>query len=317
MAQNRIQFQPGLSLEEFQSKFSTEEQCEAAFAHMRWPHGFVCPNCGNSTHSSFLVDDRTVWQCSSCRYQTTVRAGTIMHSSKISLLKWFLAIYLISQDKNGHSALSLKRYLGICYRTAWRLKHKLLEVVAESELARILSGDVVADDAYLGGVHKGKRGRGSENKVLFIAAVQLDAQENPSYVRFDLLPNLKKTSIRQWAKGALDSEVHLTTDGFSSLTAAADVVAEHTPVVVSPKKSSDLKIFRWVNTSISNLKTAISGTYHHVNFHKYATRYLGEFQYRFNHRANLHTIPEKILDSCAITAPCPEKWLRLGEVRNL
>ena len=107
-----------------------------------------------------------------------------------------------------------------------------MKVMANSESARTLSGDVVADDAYLGGVHKGKRGRGSENKVLFMAAVQRNAMGNPRYVRFDLLPNLTKPSIKQWANDALDPDASLTTDGLPSLTAAADVVANHAPVVV-------------------------------------------------------------------------------------
>ena len=315
MPQNKIQFQPGMSLSELIERFGTEAQCEAALERARWPSGFVCPECGETAHSTFLADGRKYWQCAHCRAQVTVRCGTLFHASKLPLTKWFQAIYLVTQNKNNISALSLKRHLGVCYRTAWRVKHKLLAAMAERESRRLLRGVVLADDAYLGGVHAGKPGRGSQNKVPFVAAVELNDAGHPQHVRFDQLGDLKGETLANWARTALHTSVHLVTDGLASFSAAGAVVAAHGAIVVGPRQSSDLGVFEWINTFIANLKTPIRGTYHHFDFEKYGRRYLAEAQYRVNRRFELHTLVDRLLGTCARTAPCPERWLRLGLVR--
>jgi transposase-like protein len=304
-----------MSLNEFIALYGTEEQCEAALLQARWPDGFVCPECGERHHSTFLVEGRRYWQCAHCRGQTTLRSGTLFHASKLPLKVWFQAIYLVTQNKNNLSALSLKRHLGVCYRSAWRVKHKLMEAMAEREAPQRLHGDVVADDAYLGGKHAGKPGRGSQNKVPFIAAVELDEEGHPHRVRLDAIPDLKGASVRAWARNALDPCVHLVTDGLSSLAAAAEDVAAYGAIIVSPRKSSELSPFRWVNTFISNAKTAIRGTYHHFDFAKYRRRYLAQAQYRINRRFDLPSLVGRLLWASARTAPRPERWLRMAQVR--
>lgn len=315
MPQNPIQFQHGMSLSEFAVQYGTEAKCEAALLQSRWPEGFVCAACGEQGHSRFLVEGRWYWQCRRCREQTTLRSGTLFHASKLPLTVWFQAMYLVTQNKNNLSALSLKRHLGVSYRSAWRIKHKLLETMVEREAPRRLRGDVVADDAYLGGVRSGKRGRGSENKVPFMAAVELDSDGHPQHVRLDAIVDLKGTSVRAWAKCALHPDAHLVTDGLASLGAAASEVAAYGAIVVGPRKSSELSPFQWVNTVIANVKTAMRGTYHHVDFEKYRHRYLAEAQYRINRRFDLPSLVGRLLWAAARTRPCPEDWLRLAETR--
>ena len=114
------------------------------------------------------------WQCASCRHQCSVISGTIFESTKLPLTRWFLAMHLLTQAKNNVSALELKRHLGVSYPTAWLVKHKLMEVMRLREDSRQLTGRVEIDDAYLGGEHSGgKTGRGSQNKVPFIALFHL------------------------------------------------------------------------------------------------------------------------------------------------
>lgn len=314
MPQNNIQFQHGMSLSEFIERYGSEAQCEAALAKARWPTGFVCPKCGEREHSRFLADRRWYWQCSHCRAQTTVRSGTLFHASRLPLTKWFQALYLVTQNKNNISALSLKRHLGVSYSTAWRVKHKLLEAMRQREARRLLQGVVVADDAVLGGVHHGKPGRGSENKAPFVAAVELDDDGHPWHVRFDAITDCKGETLAAWAQSALDPEAHLVTDGLASFAAAGTQVGAYGAIIVSPRKSSDLEPFRWVNAFISNVKTAIRGTYHHFDFAKYRHRYLAEVQYRINRRFDLPSLVGRLLHTCARTGPCPERWLRLAEV---
>jgi transposase-like protein len=313
MPQNKIQFQHGMSLSELISRYGTEEKCEAALQKARWPTGFVCPACGQREHSRFLADGHWYWQCSHCRTQTTVRSGTLFHASRLSLTQWFQAIYLVTQNKNNLSTLSLKRHLGVAYSTAWRVKHKLLEAMRQRESRRLLRGVVFADDAVLGGEQAGKPGRGSENKAPFMAAVELDDNGFPQHVRFDPIADYKGDTYAAWAKRALHPDSHLVTDGCASFNAAGAQVAAHGAIIVGNKKSSDLEPFRWVNTFISNAKTAITGTYHHFDFDKYRHRYLAEAQYRVNRRFDLASLVGRLVHACANTTPCPERWLRLAE----
>ena len=132
MAQNPIQFQKGLSLQQLLSDYGTEEQCEQALEHWRWPQGFVCPNCAHQ-HEPVRLRTRTLLQCRHCHHQASLTAGTIFADTKLPLTTWLLAMFLLTQQKNGLSALALKRHLGVSYPTAWRLKHKLLQVMKERD----------------------------------------------------------------------------------------------------------------------------------------------------------------------------------------
>lgn len=311
---NKIQFQPGLSLPDFFAQFGTEAQCEAALEKARWPDGFICPECGGEKHSLVHRDGEKLWQCSACRKQTSLRAGTIFESTRLPLRLWFLGIYHLSQPKNNVSALELKRLLGINYKAAWRMKHKLMQVMDEREADRVLGERVEVDDAYLGGVHSGIVGRGAEGKVPFVIAVQTtEDEQRPWYVRLDPLPGFTKRALVQWAEEALAPDALMVSDGLACFVAAGELVAEHERVVVGTRKSSDLECFHWVNTLLGNIKSSIQGTYHGFKFDKYAARYLGELQYRFNRRFDLPTMIPRLLRACALTTARPEKWLRTAE----
>ena len=155
MAMNRVQFQHGLSMPEFLQRYGTEEQCAGALQVARWPHGFVCPECGGAASTSFVRGGLRYWQCAACRHQCSLLSGTIFAGTKLPLTRWFLALQLLTQSKNNVSALELKRQLGVCYRTAWLLKHKIMEAMRLREDSRELDGRVEIDDAYLGGERSG------------------------------------------------------------------------------------------------------------------------------------------------------------------
>lgn len=130
MGIDKIQFQKGLSMAEFMERYGTEEKCQAALVGSRWPSGFVCPECGGARHSTFERKGLQYWQCARCREQTTAICGTIFQATKLPLTRWFLAMHLLSQSKNSVSALELKRHLGVRYKTAWLMKHKLMQVMS-------------------------------------------------------------------------------------------------------------------------------------------------------------------------------------------
>ena len=230
MPQNPIQVQPGMSPDDVFARYGTEARCAAALEAARWPQGFVGPHCGAKTHSRRHVDGRAERQCARCRVQTALTCGTLFERSKLPLTTWFQALYLVTQNKNNLSALSLNRHLGVCWRTAWRLTHKRLEAMAERASGRLLTGVVGADDAVGGG----KRGRGAEGKAVFIAAVDVDDDGHPRHVRFDVLPDLKGDTLRAWVRKALDPDTHRVTDALASLGCAGAHVAAHGAIVVSP-----------------------------------------------------------------------------------
>lgn len=313
MAMNRVQFQAGLSMAEFLQRYGSEAQCAEALAAARWPDGFRCPHCGETRHTTFTREARKYWQCHRCRAQTTVTAGTIFQATKLPLRLWFLAMYLLTQAKNNVSALELKRHLGVCYKTAWLVKHKLLQVMSEREARRQLDGRVEIDDAYLGGERSGKRGRGSENKVPFVVAVQTSDDGHPLYLRLDRLA-FTHEAIERWANQALAESARVVSDGLNCFRALAGNVAEHQAIVVgSGRQAVGHAAFRQVNTVLGNLKTAIAGTYHAFDFDKYAHRYLAEVQYRFNRRFDLKSILSRLLRAAALTRPSPAPRLRLAE----
>lgn len=200
MARNPIQFQHGLSLPAFLDQYGSEEQCRAALYRYRWPKGFVCPECGNTTCCQL---SRGLYQCHRCHHQISLTAGTIFHATHLPLTTWLLAIYLLTQRKSGISALQLSRELGVAYNTAWKLKHKLLQVMHERNQGEALSGRIEVDDAYLGGERPGKRGRGAEHKFPFVAAVQTDAEGHPQRVQLRRVSGFTLAEIRRYAQRPL------------------------------------------------------------------------------------------------------------------
>lgn len=315
MKMNRIQFQPGLSLPAFHEQFGTEAQCEAALERARWPQGFRCPHCGEARHSAFRVGRRKTFQCNACRKQTSLIAGTLFQDSHLALTLWFLAIYLISEAKTGLSALALKRQLGVSYPTAWLIQHKLMQAMAERDAQYTLMGEVQVDDAYLGGERSGgKAGRGSENKVPFVAAVSVDADGHPIYAKLIPVPGFTRNALADWAKTALSPGCLVISDGLACFAGVVDAGCEHRPTVVGDRKPKDLPEFLWVNTLLGNLKTSLGGAYHAFDFAKYGGRYLATFAYRFNRRFHLETLPMRLLAAAASIGPRPERWLRMAEV---
>jgi transposase-like protein len=317
MSINIIQFQKGLSLSDFMHSYGTESQCEQALFNARWPKGFSCPQCEATAYNVFRRDGCTYWRCRSCQHQTTLIAGTIFHATKLSLQQWFQALYLLTSAKNSISALELKRHLGVCYHTAWRVKHKLMAVMEGKESSRTLEGRVEVDDAYLGGEHPGgKAGRGSENKVPFIAAVQTSVDEHPQFVIFSRVKAFSKAEVETWARQHLASSAVIISDGLGCFSAVTAAGCSHEPEVVgTQRKSTQLPQFKWVNTLLGNLKTSLSGTYHAFDFEKYGYRYLAEAQYRFNRRFKLADMLPRLLRACAVSVPWPEARLKLCEVQ--
>jgi ISXO2-like transposase domain/Transposase zinc-ribbon domain len=315
MAMNKVQLQPGLSMLEFFNLYGTQEQCEQVVRHWRWPEGFVCPACGQTEYSEFRRSARLYFQCCACRHQCSLISGTIFDSTKLALPTWFVALHLITQSKNNVSALELKRHLGVSWPTAWLIKHKIMQVMLEREEDRQLTGRVEIDDAYLGGeLHGGKAGRGSPNKVPFVAAVQTTESGAPVLVCFSQRP-FTKESIKEFAARSLAAPATLVSDGLGCFTAVQGTGILHRPHITgSGAASVEHPEFLAVNTILGNLKTAFAGTYHSFGFAKYSHRYLAQVQYLFNRRFDLRAILVRLVRAACCTKPCPLHVLNSAEL---
>jgi ribosomal protein L37AE/L43A len=317
MAMNRVQFQPGLSMPEFYQRYGTEAQCQAALQSARWPDGFVCPQCAGVARTSFVRGGLPYWQCGACSHQCSLISGTMFESSKLPLGRWFLAMQLLTQSKNNVSALELMRQIGISYRSAWLLKHKIMEAMRLREQYRELDGRVEIDDAYLGGEHPGgTRGRGSENKIPIVAAVQTTADGKPIVACLRQQPHSGE-EVAVFAAQHIATSATVVSDGLWCFRATAIVGAAHQRFIVGGARDRvKLPQFKAINTLLGNLKTAIGGTYHAFDFAKYAHRYLAEFQYRFNRRFDMRALFTRLLVALVAAPPSPEHRLRLAETHR-
>lgn len=310
MSINGIQFQKGLSLAQFMAQYGTEEQCEAALVKARWGGGFECARCAHTQAYEFRRSSHPYRQCKACRYQTSLRAGTVMEHGRLPLRTWYLAIYLMTQSKTNIAALALMRHLGISWRAAWLLKHKLMEVMAQREADRPLQGDVRVDDAYLGGEHPGGgRGRGSSNKVAFVAAVEM-RHGRPQRVRFDPVDGFSFAALTPWARRAIAPGSCIISDGLLGFEVLQKLGYVHKAVIAPRGKAgTEIEPFKWLNVLLGNVKTAFSGTYHAFKFAKYARRYLAEMQYRFNRRFDLPAMVPRMAAAIIHTRPCSKRQI--------
>lgn len=264
-----------ISIAEFTKRYSTEETCREHLTNLRWPDGFICPCCGN-THAHQLSNGR--YQCSKCRRQTSVTAGTFMHRSHVSLRKWFLAFYFVTQDKRGISATQLSYLIGVTYKTAWFMLHRIRKAMGQRDEQYLLNGIVEFDDTYFGGPTVGKkRGRGTEKAKAFVA-LSLNQNSHPKFLKMGTTDNLKKQSVQKFAKSAIQPGSTVISDGYRSyISALENYDHQHKPY--DPNAGE----LMWLHTIISNAKAFILGTYHGLPKQNLSD-YLNEFCYRFNRR---------------------------------
>lgn len=311
MARNKVQFQRGLSDVEFDRLYGTEEKCREALFSWRWPEGFECPACGGHAHCELAK--RALWQCNACRTQTSLTAGTIFAATKLDLVVWCRAMFHMTQTKQGISALELSRRLDVNYNTAWKIHHKLRQVMLERELVKPLEGRVEMDDAYLGGARSGgKRGRGSPGKTPFVAAVET-ADGKAHRVKLRRVRRFTKQANQKVTASIVKPGARVVTDGLGCFKGVAGAGCTHEAIVTgSGRKAARHPAFKAVNTVLANIKTAIVATFR-TGAGKHAPRRLAEFAWRFNRRYDLPSMIPRLGFIAARTSPMPYRLLKLAE----
>ena len=222
-------------------------------------------------------------------------------------------MHLLTSSKTNLSALELMRHLGVCYRTAWKLKHKITQAMTAREEGRQLDGFVQIDDAYLGGERNGgKSGRGSENKQPFVIAVSTDENlEHPTFAIIEPVRSFSNAAMLDWGRRRLAPDAEAFSDGLACFRRFADLDHAHTVLdTAGGRAATEAKGARWANIVLSNVKRAISGCYHAIRQGKYARRYLAEAAYSFNRRFHLPSMLPRLARAMMLCKPCAERPLR-------
>src|SRR5438045_7408475 len=198
----------------------SNEKCRARLTELRWPNGVTCPRCQSKSISTIVERDQ--YDCNACRYQFSVTCGTIFHDTHLSLSKWFLAIYLMTESKKGMSALQMKRTLCIAYETAWYLCHRIRAAMREIN-SELLRGIVEVDETYVGGKVRGM-GRGYKgNKPIAIGAVQRAGK-----IRLQVIAHTDKATLHKFIhdNAAPDTEA-IYTDEIPAYLGIDDADTQH------------------------------------------------------------------------------------------
>ena len=312
IAKNLILFQKGLSLAEFQNQYGTEERCRKALFQWRWQKGFRCPACYDDRFCG-LFNGR--YQCNGCRHQTSLTNGNLFADTKLPLTVRFLAIYLLTQNKNTISALELKRQLGVFYNTAWLLKHtKILQVMKERDDVLDLDGPVQIEDTHWGGERRGgKPGRGAPGETPFLAAVQCNDDGCPLWLRLTRVQGFSRHEIERWARKLLSPDCTVVSEGLPAFWGIdREGYAYHSQVAGGGPDSVRNPAFLWVNTLMGNVKNALHGTYHTIR-DKHLLCYLAEFFYRFTRRFQLEDLLPCFTYVALRASPLPYRYAKLAE----
>jgi transposase-like protein len=290
------------TLVEFQEMFPDEQACWAHLRAVRWPEGFECPACRHR-ESSWLAR-RRLEQCRSCRRQTSVTAGTVLHGTRVALRIWFLAFFFLGRHKKGISALQFQRDTGLgSYQTAWTLLHKVRAALGEAS-ERQLSGNIEVDETYVGSREKGLRGGRQRSRKTIVTAAIENRGRSAGALRLGRVDNVSGEQLGGFVEGVVDpSRATVFTDAWQGYAGLPRRGFRHrSETQGSGDRATEL--LPWAHTIFSNLKTWLRGTYHGVS-KKHLGRYLCEFEYRFNRRRVEHALFEQVIRAAATASPSP------------
>lgn len=268
------------TLAELEARFRSEEACREYLFRLRWPEGFRCPRCGEGKAWPLRS---ALWQCAGCGRQVSVTAGTIFQDTRTPLTVWFRAMWWVTSQKNGVSALGLQRVLGLgSYQTAWAWLHKLRRAMVRPGRDR-LSGSVEVDETYLGGLEEGVRGRQTERKALIVVAAQEDGR-GIGRIRMRRVPDASAESLVPFVKESVEPRSVVHTDGWLGYEPLESEGYRHEVTFLRGQKKSPSELLPRVHRVISLLKRWLLGTHQGAVSFEHLDYYLDEFTFRFNRR---------------------------------
>ena len=267
-------------------QFGNEGKCREYLEALRWRDGIKCPRCDHDEISK--IANRDQFYCVKCHYNFSVTAGTIFNDSHLPLMKWFLCTYLLCEAKKGMSAHQLHRTLGVSYKTAWYLCHRVRAAMKEVN-PEPLDGIVEMDETFVGGVQRGKHWKRAENNK---KEVVVGIKQRGGELRFFHAEDVKSGTLAKYIKENISGDVDLImTDEWPAYKGALaqagfdreivhKTVNHHDGVYVNGDITTN-----GIESAFSLLKRGIIGSWHKVSA-KHLTAYLDEMTFRFNNRSN-------------------------------
>lgn len=300
------------TLLEFQTRFATDEDCEAYLAECRWPDGFRCPACDGER--TWALPARRLRECADCGRQTSTTAGTVLHRTRLPLRVWFWAAYLMVVDSRGISARGLQRQLGLTrYETAWMLLHKLRRATVDLNRG-LLRGDVEVDEAWVGGYQPGGTGRKrvGRNAALVVLAVEV-RNGHPERLRARLVPDDGAGSLVGFVCEVVEPGSTIITDGWPGYLPLTAAGYEHIRIVEG-SGAGFVNPVPHLHQTIGNLKAWLNGTYRFVS-RRHLAVYLDEFAFRHNGRLNRAAAFQTLLGLG--TGRGPTEWSTIAGAKDI
>lgn len=264
---------------EFDRRFCDEQSCLEYLFQLRWPAGFVCPRCG---HTDFWRSARGLYVCCKCEHQQSVTAGTIFHGTRKPLMVWFKALWWFSTRKSGINAVCLQGLLGLgSYMTAWRWLQKLRSCTIFPDREK-LSGNIEADEFYLGGEQGGKCGRGAEHKCKVAVAVERKGRKL-GRVRMQVISRCSADELVGFAKANITKGSNITTDGWKGYSGLENAGYIHRKILKNQVDDKE-SVLPGVHLVVSLFKRVILGTFQGRFGEQYLQRLQDEYVFRFNRR---------------------------------
>lgn len=286
--------------------FPDDAACLDYLAGLRWPDGFVCPGCGGR---QAWRTGAGLWMCTACQRRTSVTAGTIFHRTRTPLSTWFAAIWFLTSQKNGMSALGLQRVLGFgSYETAWAWMHKLRRAMVRPERDR-LAGIVELDETMIGGVTPGSHG-GYGDKVPVMIAVERNETRRLGRVRLSVAQRPGTAELVDFATAVIEPGSTIRTDGARTLRRLADLGYHH-EFTLGYAAADKASVLPGVHLVASLLKRWLIGTLHFRVEEQHLPYYLDEYTFRFNRRTakSRGLLFYRLLEQAVATEPHPLKDL--------
>src|ERR1700675_674988 len=268
------------SAEEFERRFATEGNCRDYLVSLRWPGGFCCPACKGA--KAVLVR-ATLFQCSNCRRQTSATAGTIFQDTRKPLKTWFRAMWYVTSQKNGASALGLQRVLDLkSYETAWMWLHKLRRAMVRPDRDR-LSGWIEVDETMVGGLEEGVAGRQTESKALVVIAAEADGP-GIGRIRMRMIEDASAASLHPFVQDCVEPGSLLHTDGWQGYSGLDQKGYQREVTVLRGRRKEASTLMPRVHRVAGLLKRWLLGTHQGAVAPQHLSYYLDEFTFRFNRR---------------------------------
>lgn len=263
--------------------FPDDASCLDYLDWLRWPEGFQCPHCGCGQGWEMAG---AVWRCAGCRRRVSRTAGTIFQDTRTPLTVWFAAAWYLTTQKNGISALGLKRVLGLgSYQTAWAMLHRFRTAMVRPGRDR-LSGEVEVDETFVGGVRPGKRGRGATGKVAVAIAVEHRFPKGYGRIRIAVIPNAQAPALRAFLSDHVEPGSTVLSDGLKSYPVAVGGAYTHKPFNVAHSGEPAHVPLPGVHRVASLVKRWLLGTHQGAVEASHLQAYLNEFCFRFNRRTS-------------------------------